>query len=312
MAAAYSTQALAQIGAADSARRDTQSGGALREITGTGKVWFVTGSNRGMGAQIAKAALAAGDKVVATARRPDAAREALGTSDNLLITQLDVTQENQAKAAVARAVERFGRIDILVNNAGYGQLGWFEETSQELIERQYATNLFGPMYVTRAALPVMRKQRSGRILTTSSIAGVLAVAGSSTYSGSKYAVEGWMEGLHFEVAPLGIHATIVEPGFFRTDFLDPSSVVYGDISVDDYATLSAEFRKWHDNMNHKQSGDPAKLARALLILAYTDKPPRRFVAGADAVERLEAELLEQRRKEIDGWRQLSSSLDHEV
>lgn len=272
------------------------------------KVWFVTGANRGLGAAIARAALAAGNRVVAAARQPEAITEAIGVSEDLLAVQLDVTDEAQARRTVDAAVEAFGRIDVLVNNAGYGQLGLFEETSLELIKKQFDTNTYGTMNVTRAVLPVMRRHRSGHIFTISSISGTVGVVGSGSYSASKFAVEGWMESLAVEIAPFGVTATLVEPGFFKTDFLDGSSVAYGDMVIPDYATQSEEFRTSQEEMNHQQVGDPAKLAAAILHLAQVDDPPMRFVAGGDALEFVDTVILPNRQRDVDAWRDLSGSL----
>ncbi len=271
------------------------------------KVWVITGSGRGIGAEIAKAALSAGHSVVATGRRPEAVTQALGEADELLVAALDVTRAEDAETAVHAALRRFGRIDVLVNNAGYGQLGFFEELSPAQIDQQFATNVKGTMNVTRAVLPVMRAQGSGHIITISSMSGLVGAGGASAYCASKFAVEGWMECLHQELPSMGINVTVVEPGFFNTDFLDSSSVAFGDVAVDDYATRSVEFRAWHDAKNHEQEGDPAKLAAALLLLAEQDQPPLRFVAGTDAVTLSEQELAK-RHAEIDAWRDLSTSL----
>lgn len=272
------------------------------------KVWFVTGTTRGIGSEIAKAALIAGNKVVATGRNPEAVRKALGTSDYLFITALDVTNEDQVKTAINTAVERFGRIDVLVNNAGYGQLGVFEESTPEQIRAQYATNVFGLMAVTRAVLPIMRKQQSGRILNISSIAGLKGFFGGSIYNSSKFAVEGFSQCIAEELAPLGIHVTAISPGFFRTDFLDGSSVQYAEGKISDYAKGTAEFRDFMDNRNHEQAGDPAKLAEAIIKLADVEKPPVSFVAGSDAVE-MAMEAITAQKAQIDSWRDLSVSTD---
>ncbi|HAT7516936.1 TPA: SDR family NAD(P)-dependent oxidoreductase [Kluyvera ascorbata] len=273
------------------------------------QVWFVTGSNRGMGLEIARSALAAGDRVVATSRHPDQVRAALGAyGDRLLALPLDITSEDQARSAVSEAVRHFGRIDVLVNNAGYGQLGWFENTSVKLVRRQFETNLFGTMNVTREVLPVMRKQKSGHIFTTSSTAGLIAGEGSSVYSSSKYAVEGWMEGLRAEVTPLGIKTTLIEPGFFRTDFLDKSSVSFGDSDLPDYHARSEAFREWHAKMNHRQIGDPARLGAAVVTLSRMPSPPQRFVAGSDATK-LILTKLDAVQQELRQHRALSASTD---
>jgi NAD(P)-dependent dehydrogenase (short-subunit alcohol dehydrogenase family) len=272
------------------------------------KVWFITGANRGIGAEIARTVLNAGHKVVATARKPETIAALLGHSDRLLAVPLDVTKPEQAEAAVAAAKQKFGRIDILVNNAGYGQLGWFENTSDKQVRDQFETNVFGTMQVTRAVLPIMRAQRSGHVLTISSIAGFIAFPGSSVYSASKFAVEGWMEGLAQELKPLGIAATIIEPGFFKTDFLDNTSVNYGEYNITDYEEQSSQFKDWHDNMNHNQVGDPAKLGAVLIRLSEMEVPPLNFPAGSDAVD-MAFQTTERFRLEVEQNKELSASTD---
>jgi NAD(P)-dependent dehydrogenase (short-subunit alcohol dehydrogenase family) len=271
------------------------------------KIWFITGAGRGMGVDIAKAALAAGNAVVATGRNPDAVAEAVGAADDLLAVKLDVTSPADAEAAVQAAVDRFGRIDVLVNNAGNFEAGYFEELTPEQIARQLATTLVGPMNVTRAVLPVMRKQRSGHVVTISSSAGFTGVEFGSAYAASKWGVEGWMESLAPEVEPFGIHTTIVNPGFFRTELLTKESTNYAAASIDDYAERSASMREFWESMNGKQGGDPAKLAQALLAIVAEEQPPFRFIAGADAIETAEAKLAE-RQQQIDAFRDLSTSL----
>ncbi|QDQ26993.1 SDR family NAD(P)-dependent oxidoreductase [Chitinimonas arctica] len=265
------------------------------------KTWFITGAGRGIGAEIARAVLANGDQLVATGRnRAQLDKVFAEFGGQTLALELDVTQADQAHAAVAAALDRFGRIDVLVNNAGYGQLGLFEEVDADAIERQFATNVFGTMHVCRAVLPVMRRQRSGRVFNFSSMGGVLGFAGASIYCASKFAVEGYSESLAAELAPFGIHLTLVEPGFVRTDFLDASSVRYGSHAIADYAQASANIRTTFDRYNHHQPGDPAKLAAALLKLAEEAEPPLRFVAGADAVEAILGSLAQQR-EEVERW-----------
>lgn len=272
------------------------------------EVWFVTGANRGIGAEIARAALAAGKSVVAGARSTDSIVAALGTSDSLLAVPLDLTDAEQVRSAIASAISRFGRIDVLVNNASYGQLGVIEETSLNLVRRQFETNTFGTMSVTLAVLPHMRRERSGHIFSVTSIAGAMGAAGMGAYAGSKFAIEGWMESLGHEVAEFGIKTTIVEPGFFRTDFLDASSAVQGDIVIDDYTEISRSIRENSATMNHQQMGDPAKLGAALLTLAESATPPMRFIAGSDAVAMTEAGVLARRHADLEAWRGLSISL----
>src|SRR6185295_232877 len=246
------------------------------------KIWFITGAGRGMGLDFAKAALAAGHAVVASGRDRDGVSKALGPSDNLLTVKLDVTKRGDAEAAVRAAVDRFGRIDVLVNNAASFYAGYFEELTPEQIDRQLATSLIGPMNVTRAVLPVMRKQRSGHIISISSLAGLVGFEFGTAYAASKFGLEGWMESLHAEVEPFGITTTIVNPGFFRTELLTEQSTNYAEPSIADYDERRAKQLEFWRAQNGQQSGDPAKLARALITIASLDPPPRRFIAGADA------------------------------
>jgi NAD(P)-dependent dehydrogenase (short-subunit alcohol dehydrogenase family) len=271
------------------------------------KTWFITGAGRGMGVDFAKAALAAGHNVVATGRNPDTVREAVGEADDLLVVRLDITSPQDADAAVAVAVERFGRIDVLVNNAANFYAGYFEELTPEQMERQLATSLVGPMNVTRAILPVMRKQRSGQLISISSTAGLVGFEFGTAYAASKFALEGWMESLAPEVEPFGIMATIVNPGFFRTELLTNESTNYAPPSIDDYADRGADQRTWWEAQNGQQAGDPAKLAQALLTIAAQEQPPRRFIAGADAITLAEQKVA-QLREQIDAFRELSTSL----
>src|SRR5438477_2483561 len=270
-------------------------------------VWFVTGAGRGMGVDIVKAALAAGHAVVATGRNTDAVARALRGAADLLVVKLDVTRPADAEAAVAAAVERFGTIDVLVNNAGNFYAGFFEELSPRQMELQLATSLFGPMNVTRAVLPVMRKNRSGHIITISSTAGLVGYEYCSAYSASKFGLEGWMDCVAPEVAPFGIHTTIVEPGFFRTALLTPTSTIWAENSIEDYAAKNAELRPFWKSMNGKQGGDPAKLAAALIKIAKENEPPKRWLAGADAIATAEQKVTEFQ-KQINAYRDLSSSL----
>jgi NAD(P)-dependent dehydrogenase (short-subunit alcohol dehydrogenase family) len=271
------------------------------------KTWFITGAGRGMGVDFAKAALAAGHNVVATGRNPDAVAKAVGEADDLLVVKVDVTSTQDAEAAVKAAVDRFGGIDVLVNNAASFYAGFFEELTPEQIERQLAVSLIGPMNVTRAVLPGMRKRRSGHIVTISSLAGLAGSEYGSAYAASKFAVDGWMESLAPEVEPFGIHTTVVNPGFFRTELLTQESTNYAPASIEDYAERNAAQREFWESMNGKQGGDPAKLAQALLTIADQEQPPFRFVAGADAIAQAEEKLAE-RQQQIDAYRDLSSSL----
>jgi NAD(P)-dependent dehydrogenase (short-subunit alcohol dehydrogenase family) len=271
------------------------------------RTWFITGAGRGMGVEFAKAALAAGHNVVATGRNPDAVAKAVGEADNLLVAKVDVTSVQDAEAAVKAAVDRFGGIDVLVNNAASFYAGFFEELTPEQMERQLAVSLIGPMNVTRAVLPVMRKQRSGHIISISSLAGLAGFEYNTAYAASKFGLDGWMESLAPEVAPFGIHTTVVNPGFFRTELLTEQSTTYAPAWIEDYAERNAAQRELWASMNGKQVGDPAKLARAVLTIADQEQPPFRFIAGVDAIAQAEAKLAE-RQQQIDAYRELSSSL----
>jgi NAD(P)-dependent dehydrogenase (short-subunit alcohol dehydrogenase family) len=271
------------------------------------KTWSITGAGRGMGVEFAKAALAAGHNVVATGRNPDAVANAVGDADALLVVKLDVTSTEDAEAAVEAAIDRFGRIDVLVNNAASFEAGFFEELPPEQIDRQLAVSLIGPMNVTRAVLPVMRRQRSGHVVTISSLAGLAGFPYNTAYAASKFAVDGWMESLAAEIAPFGIHTTVVNPGFFRTELLSEESTNYAPAAIGDYAERSAAMRDLYESTHGKQPGDPAKLAQALLTIVEQEQPPFRFIAGADAIAQAEQKLAE-RQAQIDAYRDLSTSL----
>ena len=271
------------------------------------KVWLITGASRGMGWEFVAAALDAGHAVVATGRRPAEVADAFGASDRLLVAALDVTSQSDADAAVAAGVERFGRIDVVVNSAGASFKGYFEEMSTSQAEQQLAVNLMGPMNVTRAVLPVMRRQRSGHLIAISSGAGLMGFEYSSVYAASKAGLEGWMSALAQEVEPYGIHTTIVNPGFFRTGLASPESLVWPDIVIDDYAERSAAQRAWWSEQDGQQAGDPAKLASAVIDIANEEPPPRRFIAGADVIA-LAQRKIEQLQDDIESHRTLSESL----
>ncbi|HTA16386.1 MAG TPA: SDR family oxidoreductase [bacterium] len=273
------------------------------------QIWLITGAGRGLGADIARAALAAGHAVVATGRDPQRVTAAIGAHENLMAAKLDVTRPEDARSAIEAAVAKFGRIDVLVNNAGNFFAGFFEELSPEQVHNQIETLLFGPMNVTRAVLPVMRKQRSGLVLTISSTAGISGGMFCTAYAAAKFGIEGWMESLAPELAPFGIRTMLVEPGFFRTELLSAGSTTYAEPGIADYAQRTRETVAAWSGMDGKQGGDPAKLARALVQLAGLKEPPLRFAAGVDAVQTFEskaATLLAQ----ADAHRALSSSLSH--
>lgn len=272
------------------------------------KTWFVTGAGRGLGVDIARKALAAGHSVVATGRDPDAVLNAIGAHENLLTVALDITDPGAATAAAKAAVDRFGSIDVLVNNAGNFYAGYFENISDGQLRAQMETNFFGPLNVTRAILPVMRRQRGGQVITVTSFAGLVGQEFVVAYAASKFALEGWMESLHFDVAPFGIDTMIVEPGFFRTELLvEGSSTIWPELKIDDYAERTEQTIAAWTGMNGQQGGDPAKLAAALVTLSDSGELPQRFIAGADAMAGVE-EKLKTLRAQIDAQRELSAAL----
>jgi NAD(P)-dependent dehydrogenase (short-subunit alcohol dehydrogenase family) len=273
------------------------------------KVWFITGAGSGIGAATARAALKAGDRVVATGRNLEKVRRALSdvASENLAFISLDVTKETQAKAAVDEALKIYGRIDVLVNNAGYSLLGNFEELSTVEIEQLIATNFYGVMHGMRAVLPVMRQQRSGRIINVSSLAGIVGFKHCGAYSAAKFAVEGLSAAVVQEVEPFGIKIVAVEPGFFRTDLLDAHNAKYAGSTIKDYAAEGTAENMWSGN-HGAQQGDPAKLGDVLVKIAGMDNPPKQFVAGSDALSVVKP-ALEARLEELRAYEALSKSTD---
>jgi NAD(P)-dependent dehydrogenase (short-subunit alcohol dehydrogenase family) len=270
------------------------------------KAWFITGASRGFGALVAERALAQGDAVVATARNAAAITERFGEHPNLLAVTLDVTNEAMAFRAVDAAVERFGKIDVLLNNAGFGLMGAVEEATASEIEAVYRTNVFGLLNVTRAVLPHMRAVRSGRILNISSIGGYRGAAGFGVYCSTKFAVEGLSEAMHDELAPLGIHVTVIEPGYFRTDFLDASSLSVSPTIIEDYAATAGRVRNVAGGLNHAQPGDPSKLAKVLIEFADVANPPVRLPLGSDTVAAIEAKHASDAAM-LSEWKKISVS-----
>ena len=272
------------------------------------RVWLITGASRGFGAEISKAVLAAGDRLVATARNV-ASLNYLGTDERLFTAPLDVTDESGVSETVHAAVDHFGHIDVLVNNAGISLLGAVEESSGADVERLYRTNVFGLLNVTRSVLPGMRARRSGHIINMSSVAGYSAYEGFGVYSSTKFAVEGISEALHRELAPLGIRVTVIEPGFFRTDILDSSkSLLEASGRIADYAETAGAMRDAVPGYNHNQPGDPAKLAQAVMEIVNAPEPPLRLPLGPDTLARMAEKdaLIE---KETSAWRALAASTD---
>lgn len=277
----------------------------------TQKVWFITGASRGFGLEISKAVLAAGDKLVATVRsKPDDLAGQLGNHKNLSVVILDITNEEQAKLAAKQAIDTFGKIDILVNNAGYGLLSGVEEATAEEVKNNYDVNVFGMLNVTRAVLPYMRAQGSGHVINISSVGGLFGYVGWGIYGSTKFAVEGITEAMAQELAPLGIYATVVAPGFFRTEFLDHASLVKTSNEISDYAATVGEMRSFAVNVNKKQPGDPVKLAQAFIKLGHTEKPPVHLLLGNDTLAKFR-EKTAAFEKEISEWYDVITGTDHD-
>ncbi|AMM25372.1 oxidoreductase [Variovorax sp. PAMC 28711] len=272
------------------------------------RVWMITGASRGIGARIAEAALAQGDAVVATSRSAASVEERLGSHAAVLALALDVTDEAQAVAAARAALARFGRIDVLVNNAGYGLLGAVEEATGDEVRRLYETNVFGLLNVTRAVLPSMRARRQGHVINISSLGGYQSAPGFGVYCSTKFAVEGLTEALHGELAPLGIHATVVEPGYFRTDFLDSSSLAVSPRVLADYEASAGKVRFAANAISHNQPGDPERLAQALLALVAAPVPPLRLPLGTDTLRTLRAKHAFVDKETVE-WEALAASTD---
>lgn len=275
------------------------------------KVWFLTGASRGFGLEIARKVLSQGHRLVATARHADRiAANFPDAGDALLAVDLDVTNADQAASAVRSAIDAFGRIDVLVNNAGRGLLGAVEESSDASIRTVYEINVFGTLNVQRAVLPVMRRQRTGHIINISSIGGLLGSAGWGIYCSTKFAIEGFSEALAKELKPLGIRVTVVEPGYFRTDFLDASSLGTEETIIADYESTAGATRAHAADVNHSQPGDPIKAAAAIVGIASTSEPPVHLLLGSDCVAAVEAKIG-QLQADIETWRAVSISTDHD-
>ena len=275
------------------------------------KTWFITGASRGFGLEITKAVLASGDNVVATVRSkaPEFSSQ-FEKDSNLLVVTMDVTDEQQIKEAVQQALGHFKQIDVLVNNAGYGLLAGVEEASNEEVKQNYEVNVFGTLNVIRAVLPSMREKKAGHIINISSVGGLGAYMGWGLYGSTKFAIEGITEALAMEVAPLGIHATVVAPGFFRTNFLDESSLFSSKKIIADYADTVGGMREFAAKVNYQQPGDPKKLAQAFITLANAENPPVHLPLGKDTLERFRSKTAAFE-KDIANWYDVIIGTDHD-
>ena len=275
------------------------------------KTWIITGASRGFGLEISKAVLASGDNVVATVRRkPEELAAKLDHSPKLYVAILNISDEAEAIKVAAQTVEKFGSIDVLANNAGFGLLGGVEEISDQEARRVYETNVFGLLKVTRVVLPHMRRQRSGHVINFSSVGGLTGSAGWGIYCSTKFAVEGVTEALAKELAPLGIFATTVEPGYFRTNFLASASLLRAEKTIEDYAETAGAMREIATKVSYHQPGDPVKLAAAIVRLAGSPKPPVHLPLGTDTLKHYR-EKTEAFDKEIAEWHDVITSTDHD-
>jgi NAD(P)-dependent dehydrogenase (short-subunit alcohol dehydrogenase family) len=273
------------------------------------KAWLITGASRGFGLDITKKVLDSGDRVIATVRKNATELEAFKYNPDLYIVEMDVTDEAQVKKAITQGIAHFGGIDVVVNNAGYGLLAAIEEGTDAEIKRNYEVNVFGTLNVIRAVLPFMRKQRSGHIINISSLGGLGASIGWGLYGSTKFAIEGITESLAMEVGPLGIKATVVAPGFFRTNFLDDSSLTRSETIIDDYAETVGAMRGFATKANYNQPGDPAKLADAFIILAASENPPVHLPLGKDTIKRFR-DKVSGFEKNIAEWYEVIIGTDH--
>jgi NAD(P)-dependent dehydrogenase (short-subunit alcohol dehydrogenase family) len=277
----------------------------------TQKTWFITGASRGFGLDITKAVLASGDKVIATVRsKADELAAQFSNNANLQVVTMDVTNQQQIGTAVQQGLSNFGRIDVLVNNAGYGLLSGVEEATDEEVKQNYEVNVFGALNVIRAILPSMRQQRSGHVINISSVGGLGAYMGWGLYGSTKFAIEGITEGLAMELAPLGIHATVVAPGFFRTNFLDESSLISSKQVIADYSETVGAMRGFAAKANRQQPGDPEKLAQAFVKLANAENPPVHLLLGNDTLKRFR-EKTAAVEQDIANWYDTVTGTDHD-
>ncbi|MDJ0798333.1 MAG: SDR family oxidoreductase [Calothrix sp. MO_167.B12] len=274
------------------------------------KVWFITGSSTGFGRTLAETVLKQGDRVIATARKPEQLEDLIAQYPETAIgLRLDVTDKAEIRTVIEKAIAAFGQIDVLVNNAGYGLIGALEEVSDEQIQRNFDTNLFGAINVIRAVLPMMRSQQSGHIINMSAIAGFTNELGFSIYGGAKFALEGVSEALHGEVAPLGIKVTIVEPGPFRTDFIG-RSLDRAEEQMEAYQGTVGKFVNFLNNIEGKQPGDPQKAAQAIMQAVKSPNPPLRLVLGKYAYTKFRKKL-ESLTAELDTWEAVAANTDFE-
>ena len=275
-------------------------------------VWFITGASRGFGIEITRQALDRGDQVIAPARHPEAVTQAIpDAGDALLALPLDVTSATQAATAVSAALARFGRIDALVNDAGRGLLGAVEEVSDAEARAVFEVNVFGLLTVTRAVLPAMRKQEAGMIINISSSGGFIGRAGWALYCSTKFAVEGLSESMGHELAPFGIQVTAIEPGAFRTNFLDDSSLVTAEARIEGYTATAGATRQWAQQTNYAQAGDPVRAAKVIVDLAGRKSLPERIQLGEDCFTAV-AQKLARTARDQARWRKISISTGYPV
>jgi len=277
----------------------------------TQKIWFITGASKGFGFEITKAALDAGDKVVATVRNnASALYTSLQDDANLFVVKMDVTKESDVKEAVEKAIDHFGKLDIVVNNAGYGIVGAIEEVSDAEARKQYDTNVFGVLNVVRATLPHLRKQRSGHIINVSSLFAFDPLTGWALYGSTKNAVEGISHGLAKELEPFGIKVTVIEPGLFRTGFTSKESFAVAENAISDYENTGVGAKRKSTKTFHgTQPGDPAKLAAVVIKLGHTENPPLHLPIGTDSIKNYHI-YTDRLANDVNAWMKDSLSTDY--
>jgi NAD(P)-dependent dehydrogenase (short-subunit alcohol dehydrogenase family) len=276
------------------------------------KAWFITGASKGLGLEITRAALSAGDLVAATIRqKKDSIIKKLGSNPQLLELRMDVTDEEQVKTAVKKALKHYGRLDVVVNNEGYGILTAIEEASDTEAREQYNTNVFGVLNVLRAVLPHLRQQRSGHIINMSSMFAFDTIPGWGLYASTNLAIEGISAGLSKELGPFGIKVTIIEPGFFTTSLTSKKSCRVAANSIDDYnETMVGYIKKQTASFHGKEPGDPAKLANIVILLSRAERVPLHLPIGADAIAHYEVKI-KQLANDVDAWRKVTMQTDHD-
>ncbi|BBI33466.1 oxidoreductase [Cohnella abietis] len=273
------------------------------------KIWFVTGASKGMGLTLVRKLLEQGYKVAATSRTKADLEKAVGSHDRFLAINLDLSDEKDVQKAISATIEHFGGLDVVVNNAGYGQIGFIEEVSDELVRKNFEINVFGTLNVLRQALPQLRKQKSGHIINFSSVGGFYGFAGGGIYGATKFAVDGISEALSQELQPFGIHVTAIKPGYFRTNFLSEGSISGTTTNlIDDYKTMRDGQEAFLKDFDKNQPGDPEKAMDLLIKVTESEHPPLHLFLGQDAYDVANNKIVNVQ-KDLTEWETLGTSTD---